>query len=499
MIYIRTTAYNASRTLRRAVESVLRQTYGEFEYYLIDNGSVDHGQTRKIIEEYARRDSRIKPFFNVKNHVWKGNEEASLLPHNIGAEDYFCLLDADDEYALTFLADMLEFMERNYLDIAACGSDFIRAEDSVITGQRLFSQDVIIEGQQFEALFPAYYQFMRTVWGKLFKGKTLRNTILDTKSPKIPRVYGNDTFFTMCAFRDAKRAGVLGKVLHRYYIFPKSVSHVFRSDRSKCDRIIRNAMIDFLRPYGQIRQRNMDFIDAVHADACKDSLMVILNATISTLEKMRWIQELLSDEGAVAVFQSTSPEVAERADLIRKMILNWIREQKERETARGAELTAEIVMLLLPRHETFSFLRTMWMERPELIRKLGKKKWVERHLLTIPVLQNVSMSLAFATPDAICLIMQGRWAEAWEQFTAAGEVELQEEDRESWCLLGQNLAALAEDPSGYIYFKKVWISYLIDHERVTEAEAELEEFIDILPDDEDFARLKERAVQLRDS
>lgn len=192
MIYVRTTAYNASKTLQRTVESVLDQTYGQFEYYLIDNGSTDNGQTKRIVEKYARQDPRVKPFFNQKNHIWTGNEEADFLPHTIGDEDYFCLLDADDEYSLTFFSEMLEFMEHNQLDIAACGSDFIHAENGVLMGKRLLKQDLILEERSFESYFPIYHQFMRTIWGKLFKGKTLRNTILDMTSPEMPRVYGND-------------------------------------------------------------------------------------------------------------------------------------------------------------------------------------------------------------------------------------------------------------------------------------------------------------------
>ncbi len=83
-------------------------------------------------------------------------------------------------------------MEHNQLDIAACGSDFIHAENGVLMGKRLLKQDLILEERSFESYFPIYHQFMRTIWGKLFKGKTLRNTILDMTSPEMPRVYGND-------------------------------------------------------------------------------------------------------------------------------------------------------------------------------------------------------------------------------------------------------------------------------------------------------------------
>lgn len=495
MIYIRTTAYNASKTLKRAVESILNQTYGQFEYYLVENGSTDKGATKKIIEEYARRDSRVKPFFNQKNHVWDANKEAAFLPHNIGEEDYFCLLDADDEYSLTFFEEMLAFMERNQLDIAACGSDFTRVEDGMLIGKRLFPQDLILEGQSFEHFFPAYHQFMRTIWGKLFKGKTLRNTILDSTSPEMPQVYGNDTFFTMRAFRDAKRAGILGKILHRYYMSSKSTSYIFSPDRSKCDRILRNAMLDFLKPYGPISQVNMDFINSVHANACKDSLVVIFNAKISTLEKMKWIQELLADTGVTQIFQSTCPDVTKPVSQMREWILAWIRKQTECETTAGAEFSAEIAKLLLPKHEAFSFLWKMWSERPGLIRKLGKKKWLEQHLLTDPLLEGISMNLAFTLPNTVEQIMQGNYLRAWEQFISANEIDVREEDEAHYYLLGQNLAALVEDFSGYVYFKKIWIEYLITHERTSEADAELREFETLLPNDSDFLQLRKRIDQ----
>jgi len=52
-----TMAYNAEKTLPRAIDSILGQTFQNFEYYILNNGSLDG--TWKIIEEYARRDPRI--------------------------------------------------------------------------------------------------------------------------------------------------------------------------------------------------------------------------------------------------------------------------------------------------------------------------------------------------------------------------------------------------------------------------------------------------------
>lgn len=492
MIYIQTTAYNASQTLERTIKCVLNQTYGDFQYFLVENGSTDGGKTKEIVEKYAKQDRRIRAYFNEKNHVWDKNQEVLLLPHQIGAEDYYCLLDADDEYYPTFFEDMLRFMEQNDLDIAACGSDSIRAADDKLLAQRILPKDLILEGNRFAYYFPYYHQFMRTIWGKLFKGKTLRHTILDPRSSKMPKVYGNDTFFTMCAFRDAKRAGILAKSLHRYYISPKSISYTFNTERSRCDRILRQAAFDFLKPYGEVSQKNMNFLNAVHANATMDTLIVILNSNISVLDKIKWIRELLDDEGIESILNSISPDVVKIVSQIRSKTLNWLLMQKECGTSKGAELSADIISILLPGPETFDYLVKLKDKRPDFISELKRKKWLERTLLNQPITEYVSTDLAFALPEVVKAVLERNYEKAYQEFLSCEEVEINPEDEEAYYLLGQNLAAAVEDADTYIYFKVEWISYLIEHMRTEEAEAELGSFQSILPNDERFQQLRNR-------
>lgn len=492
MIYIRTTAYNASKTLERTIKSVLNQTYGEFQYFLVDNGSTDHGKTKEIVEKYAKQDRRIKAYFNKKNHVWDQNQEADLLPHQIGAEDYFCLLDADDEYYPTFFEDMLRFMDQNDLDIAACGSDFIQTEDNRQLEQRVLRQDLILYKDRFAYFFPVYHPFVRTIWGKLFKGKILTNTILDTTSPKMPKVYGNDTFFTIRAFYDAKRAGIFAKPLHRYYMSSKSVSHLFNPDRSKCDRILRKAAMDFLKLYGPISQQNQDFLDGVHANATMDTLIVILNSNISALDKIKWVQELLDDEGVEAILNNIFPGVMNVVSQLQKKTLDWLLAQKECGTSEGAELSADIISILLPGPETFDYLVKLKDKRPDFISELKQRKWLERTLLSQPITEYVSAELAFALPSVMKAVLERNYEKAYQEFLSCEEVEINPEDEETYYLLGQNLAAAVEDADTYIYFKVEWISYLIEHMRTEEAEAELDSFQSILPNDERFQQLRNR-------
>ena len=57
--------YNSERYLRHSVESMLGQTFGDFELVISDNASTD--STWEICSEYARMDDRIRLYRNEKN------------------------------------------------------------------------------------------------------------------------------------------------------------------------------------------------------------------------------------------------------------------------------------------------------------------------------------------------------------------------------------------------------------------------------------------------
>ena len=60
------TAYNSARYIRYSIQSILSQTYTNFELIIIDDCSRD--TTAKIIDEFARKDSRIVYLKNKQNY-----------------------------------------------------------------------------------------------------------------------------------------------------------------------------------------------------------------------------------------------------------------------------------------------------------------------------------------------------------------------------------------------------------------------------------------------
>lgn len=105
-ITVFTSSYNYSRHLRRAIESVLGQTYKDFEYHLVDYGSTD--ATWEIMQTYAR-DLRVRCM-----QIGKQPNKVYAMNHSIrNAKDgYWIWCPADDYFQKTLVEKCVEYAKR---------------------------------------------------------------------------------------------------------------------------------------------------------------------------------------------------------------------------------------------------------------------------------------------------------------------------------------------------------------------------------------------------
>ena len=103
-------AHNSEKTISIAIESVLGQTYPNWELIVVDDVSSD--QTRSIVEMYAKKDARIT-LVALKEH------HGPALARNVGIERavgrYIAFLDSDDAWLPCKLEEQLTFMHENNL------------------------------------------------------------------------------------------------------------------------------------------------------------------------------------------------------------------------------------------------------------------------------------------------------------------------------------------------------------------------------------------------
>lgn len=287
-----TYAYNAEKTIQQTIQSILDQTYGDFLYYVVDNGSTDH--TGELIRKIAQNDDRIIPLHNKQNMVWEKGNDWGYIVLRQDPDSLFCFLDADDVYKPNYLEKMLVFMTENRLDIAACGNDFIDSQTGQTTQVRKLSSNLIVAGQGFSYYFPLYHQFMRTMWAKAYRAEIFHHY----RPSRVPPLkYGWDTLFATENFCNAHRVGILAESLHKYYINEHSLSYQYDTDRLRSPEILYHAVEHFLQDKcSQITPRNQDFLLCVYLGDLQDALRVLWNAKIPQIEKVSHLLVLLDSE-----------------------------------------------------------------------------------------------------------------------------------------------------------------------------------------------------------
>lgn len=90
MISIAMTTYNGEKYLREQLDSILNQTFSDFELIICDDCSKD--ATVKILEEYSLKDKRVRYFVNEKNLGFKKNFEKAI---SLCSGEYVAFSDQD--------------------------------------------------------------------------------------------------------------------------------------------------------------------------------------------------------------------------------------------------------------------------------------------------------------------------------------------------------------------------------------------------------------------
>jgi glycosyltransferase involved in cell wall biosynthesis len=116
-------AYNVERYIREAIDSVLNQTFKDFELIIIDDGSTDG--THAILEELDKKDTRIRIVTTANRGVSASANEAALMARG----EFIARLDSDDVSPPDRLEKQVAFL-RSHPDCVAVGGRVLLIDES---------------------------------------------------------------------------------------------------------------------------------------------------------------------------------------------------------------------------------------------------------------------------------------------------------------------------------------------------------------------------------
>jgi glycosyltransferase involved in cell wall biosynthesis len=218
--------YNDETNLPRCLDSVISQTYGDFELLLIDDGSTDNCPA--ICDEYADKDPRIRVFHKTNGGTSKtrqyGIERANGL--------YIFFVDSDDWVESCFIADVIINFENDEADLIFM--NFIKEtatgkERTVVQKPSFLDTETIIrlvlEGKLLSCLW-------NVIINRNFYSKTKVNFINGIN-------YGEDTLFILELLLNIPKTAYLDKAYYHH-----SYNHGSFTRKNKKKRYIER--VDFI-------------------------------------------------------------------------------------------------------------------------------------------------------------------------------------------------------------------------------------------------------------
>ena len=245
--------YQAKEYLNKCIESVISQTYSEWEMILVDDGSTDGSDI--ICDEYANKYNKIKV-------IHKSNGGASSA-RNAGIDasigNYIMFVDSDDYIDPLLCEDLVNYIE-DETDIVISG--FVEDYGGKRRINKLCSEEKCTV-RQFKERFSFYYKsaLLNSPWAKLYKADILKNVRF-----REDILIGEDFIFNLECYNSAKNITFVPVAGYYYNLFNNdSATKKYREEYFNCYKECFIAGKRFL--YGEMKFIN-DALDEMFCLNC---------------------------------------------------------------------------------------------------------------------------------------------------------------------------------------------------------------------------------------
>ena len=232
--------YNASKYLKKCLDSLVNQTKKELEFILINDGSTDDSES--IIKSY--KDSRIK-YFKRSNH---GIGKTRNFGINKAVGKYIMFLDSDDYLEENACEELYKKIEKEKLDVVVC--DFYRVDSNSKEVEKIIS----FKNTSLKDNPNLLLNINLAPWNKIYRSALIKNNNIKF----IEDLKYEDAPFVVLSLLKSKKIGKVDKPLINYTIHEKSETTV--RDKKVFDII---KIVDIIRNYFKDDDWSREVIDTL--------------------------------------------------------------------------------------------------------------------------------------------------------------------------------------------------------------------------------------------
>jgi glycosyltransferase involved in cell wall biosynthesis len=220
--------YNVEQFLVQCVETILKQSFGDFELLLVDDGSTD--DSGKICDDLEKADSRIKVYHKKNSGV--GSARNYGIDRAKGK--YLVFVDSDDWIEIDYLNTLYEKICENDNDCSVCGYKAVVVDNGDIVMNEVKyipSFGKIDDRKSFENILGELIdkKYILSPWSKIYKTDILNNYSIRFDTV---RSIGEDLLFNLQYFFHVKKIEGCNYLGYVYRISrDSSLTNVFGRER----------------------------------------------------------------------------------------------------------------------------------------------------------------------------------------------------------------------------------------------------------------------------
>ena len=196
--------YKVEKYIHRCVDSVLNQTFTDFELILVDDGSPDN--CGAICDEYALKDNRIHVIHKENGGLSDARNAGIDWAFENSNSEWLTFIDSDDWVHPKYLESLYYAVIESGCSISVCGYQETTGEDPDVDENQLRS--IMVDTEQF---FCEHNTNAVVAWGKLYK----KELFIDIRYP-----FGKlheDEFTTYKLLFQSRKIIVVNKALYFYF------------------------------------------------------------------------------------------------------------------------------------------------------------------------------------------------------------------------------------------------------------------------------------------
>lgn len=281
--------YNSEEYLSKCIESVLSQTYKNYELILINDGSTDG--SKSICDDYANHYNQIKVFHRSN----KGVSAARNFGIDVATGEYLCFVDSDDYIESIMLEELIKESQQGLCDLIISGIYFKRNDgkswNNIIGEFQMEGKKMIKD--KLPLLFNSYLLYNPV--GKLYKASIIKdNNLKFTENVS----FGEDPIFNCNFIKLVEQVKVVNK---SYYNYVKhggtSLSNRFNVEKYNNNKEMHESIYKLFSYYNIVNEEFISELKWRYSKELTDMIFSITRAeNISNKTKTEFLKKIFRDK-----------------------------------------------------------------------------------------------------------------------------------------------------------------------------------------------------------